>query len=206
VTGFTGATGVRAGGLHSLALKADGSVWAWGRNYSGQLGDGSTRDRNSPGQVSGLTGVTAIASGPDGSHNLALKTDGTVWAWGENGNGQLGDGSTTDRTTPIQVGGLTGVTAIAAGGAHSLALTGDGSVWAWGRNTDGQLGDGTTTERRTPVQVGSLGGVAAIAVGGYHSLASKSDGTLWAWGNNLYGSLGDGSDHQADFSCAGSVG
>ena len=124
--------------------------------------------------------MVAIAGGD--SHSLALKSDGTVWAWGYNGCGQLGDGSTTNRLTPVQVSGLTGVVAIAGGGSHSLALKSDGTVWAWGCNDYGQLGDGTTTNRLTPVQVSGLTGVVAIAGGGAHSLALKSDGTVWAWG------------------------
>jgi alpha-tubulin suppressor-like RCC1 family protein len=104
---------VSAGSDHSLALKADGTVWAWGYNYYGQLGDGTTVSKSTPVQVSGLTGVTAIAAG--GSHSLAVKGDGTVWTWGYNVYGQLGDGTNTQRETPVQVSGLTGATAIAAG-------------------------------------------------------------------------------------------
>ncbi len=127
-----------------------------------------------------------------GGHELALKNDGTVWAWGDNNLGQLGDGTTTNRYTPVQVLGLSGVTAIAAGYGHSLALKNDGTVWAWGYNSNGQLGDGTTTNRYTPVQVTGLSGVTAIAVGRSHSLALKNDGTVWAWGYNYRGQLGDG--------------
>ena len=134
--------------------------------------------------------VTAVAAG--GSHSLALKSDGKVWAWGGNGFGQLGDGTNTAHTTPAHVSDLTEVTAIAAGNTHSLALKSDGTVWAWGYNGDGRLGDGTNTNRYSPVQVQNLTGVTAIAVGEYHSLALKSDGTIWAWGNNDYGQLGDG--------------
>ena len=104
-----------AADVHSLALKSDGTVWAWGYNNYGQLGDGTTTDRHTPVSVSGLTGVTAIAGGY--GHSLALKSDGTVWAWGYNSYGQLGDGTTTDRHTPVDVSGLSGVTAIAGGGS-----------------------------------------------------------------------------------------
>ena len=123
-----------------------------------------------------------IAGG--GEHSIALKSDGTVWAWGNNWVGQLGDGTTSHRSTPVQVSGLSGVIAIAGGGYHSIALKSDGTVWAWGWNEYGQLGDGTTSHRSTPVQVSGLSGVIAIAGGGYHSIALKSDGTVWAWGNN----------------------
>jgi len=178
-----------AGGNHSLTLKIDGTVWAWGVNSVGQLGNGTTTSSNTPVQVSGLTVVAAIAAG--GNHSLALKNDGTVWTWGHNVFGQLGNGTTTSSNTPVQV--LTGAKAIAAGYNHSLALKDDGTVWAWGYNLYGQLGDGTTTTNSiTPVQVLNITGAKAIAAGGNHSLALKDDGTVWAWGYNLYGQLGDG--------------
>ncbi|MBI4492930.1 MAG: IPT/TIG domain-containing protein, partial [Chloroflexi bacterium] len=191
VSGLSGAIAVAAGGYHSLALKSDGTVWAWGGNGYGQLGDGSTSNRATPVQVSGLSGVIAVSAG--WQHSLALKNDGTVWAWGNNRFGQLGDGtSSTVRTTPVQVSGLSGVVAIAAGGYHSLALKNDGTVWAWGANWYGALGDGTATNRLTPVQVPGLSGVMAVAAGSAHSLALKGDGTVWAWGGNYSGQLGDG--------------
>ena len=176
------------GGAHSLAIKTDGSLWAWGDNQYGQLGDGTTTNRLTPVQV--LTGVAAVAVGD--LHSLALKTDGSLWAWGVNGDGELGDGTTTQRLTPVQV--LTGVAAVVGGNAHTLAIKTDGSLWAWGWNWYGELGDGTTTQRLTPVQV--LTGVAAVAGGGSHTLAIKTDGSLWAWGWNGYGELGDGSRTQ----------
>ena len=182
---------IAAGYGYSLALKNDGTVWAWGDNEAGQLGDGTTTQRNAAVQVSGLAGVSAIAAGY--MHSLALKSDGTVWAWGLNNHGQLGDGTQTDRYIPVQVPGLTDVIAIAAGEYHCLALKNDGTVWAWGDNEFGQLGDGSTTDRHTPVQVSGLSGVIAVAAGGLYSLALKSDGTVWAWGDNYRGQLGDGS-------------
>lgn len=136
---------------HSLATKADATIWAWGENTFGQIGDGTTTNRNVPTQVSGLSGVVDFA--PGGGHSLAIKNDGTVWAWGNNTNGQLGDGTNNNRTTPVQVSGLSNVMAVAAGMNHSLALKGDGTIWAWGDNSSGQLGDGTTTSRNTPVKV-----------------------------------------------------
>ena len=125
-------------------------------------------------------------------HSLALKSDGTVWAWGWNQYGALGDGTTNNRATAVQVSGLSGVVATGGGGFHSLALKSDGTVWAWGNNGGGELGDGTTIYRLTPVQVGGLSGVVALAGGGFHSLALKSDGTVWACGQNNEGQLGDG--------------
>ena len=198
VSGLTGVvTAIAAGYSHTVALKGDSKVWAWGRNYNGQLGDGTPTDRSTPVQVSGLTGVTDIAAGD--YHTVALKGgDGAVWTWGYNNNGQLGDGTTTQRRTPVQVrgyggtGNLTGVTAIAGGGSHTVALKGGGTVWAWGSNAVGQLGDGTTTQRTTPVQVSTLSGVTAIAAGLSHTVALKGDGTVWDWGYNNNGQLGDG--------------
>jgi alpha-tubulin suppressor-like RCC1 family protein len=127
-----------------------------------------------------------------GSHTLARALDGTVWAWGWNQYGQLGDGTTTTRTTPVQVPGLTGVIAVSAGGTHSLALKSDGTVWAWGLNNWGQIGDGTTTDRHSPVQITALSGVTSISAGFYHNLAlTPSD--LYAWGYNAMGQCGDDS-------------
>ncbi len=189
LNGLSGITAIAGGYSHGLALKKDGTVWAWGNNDYGQLGDGTEIDRATAVQVSGLSGITAIAGGY--SHSLALKNDGTVWAWGNNENGQLGDGTTVDKKTAVQVMGLSGITAIAGGYLHSLALKNDGTVWAWGNNDNGQLGDGTTMHARTAVQVSELSGITAIAGGGLHSLALKNGVTVWAWGSNSDGQLGD---------------
>ncbi len=196
-----------AGQYHSLGLKRDGSLWVWGANNRGQLGDGTTANRKFPVQI--MTGVKAVAAGLE--HSLALKTDGTLWAWGENCYGQLGNGkkdyqapayfdcvygyagtpSSTNNPNPVQI--LSDVVAIAAGEFHSLALKTDGTLWAWGLNDNGQLGDKTTTMHLTPVQV--LTGVAAIAAGERHSLAIKTAGGLWAWGKNANGQIGDGTTY-----------
>jgi len=156
-------------GGHVLALKKDGTVWAWGLNNAGQLGDGTTTNRATPVQVANLNQVVAIAAGgmgwyrsPMGGHSLALKADGTVWAWGLNNAGQLGDGTTTNRATPVQVSSLTDVVLIGAGAFHSVAVKKDGTVWAWGGNVYGELGDGTTTGRPTPVQMVGTGQLAQI--------------------------------------------
>ncbi|MDD5761565.1 MAG: hypothetical protein PHP88_03550 [bacterium] len=141
-----------------------------------------------------LTGAVspAIAAGSD-EHTVALKGDGTVWAWGGNYSGQLGDNTTTQRTLPVQVTGLSGVAAIAAGSGHTVALKSDNTVWAWGYNGTGQLGDNTSSNRLMPVAVAGLSGVVAVAAGGEHTVALKSDNTMWAWGNNASGQLGDNS-------------
>lgn len=132
---------VAAGKTHSLAVRGDGTVWAWGFNTSGQLGDGTYTLRRTPGQVSGPSGVIALAAGP--AHSLAVSGDGTVWSWGDNWRGQLGDGKVSvPRATPLQVAGLSNVLSVAAGEHHSLAVRDDGTVWAWGDNRSGQLGDG----------------------------------------------------------------
>ncbi len=188
VSNLTGVTAIAAGFYHSLALKSNGTVWAWGRNNYGQLGDGLTGegyDSNVPVQVVGptsgtyLTGIIAIAAGGtgnvgEGSHSLALRSDGTVWAWGWNYYGQLGDGysgASSDSNIPVQVSGLTGIEAIAAGGWHSLAITNTGSVKAWGYNGYGELGNGGNTDSDVPVLVSTINGMTHIAAGGYHSLA-----------------------------------
>jgi alpha-tubulin suppressor-like RCC1 family protein len=191
---ITGA--IAAGSYHSLALKADATVWAFGRNLNGQLGDGSTTNRPSPVQVSGLSNVAAIAAG--GSHSLALTASGAVMSWGLNTQGQLGDGSTVQKTSPVAVTGLgsTVIVAIAAGASHSVALTSTGTVLAWGQNTAGQLGQGSTSpsSSSTPGQVPGLTGVIAIAAHSDHTLAVKADGSVVAWGNNWNGQTGDGTN------------
>jgi len=200
-SGFlTGVVMIASGHDASLALKGDGTVWSWGSNGAGQLGNAVTPLSNVPVQVSGLTQVTAVAAGQ--RFGLALKQDGTVWAWGLDNRGQLGTGAPgAPVNSPVQVHNLGSVTALAAGAAYSLALKGDGSVWAWGANDNAQLGDGTQTERDAPVQVlgaggtGTLGGIIEVSAGGQddHSLALRSDGTVWAWGFDASGQLGDGS-------------
>jgi alpha-tubulin suppressor-like RCC1 family protein len=187
VSGLTDVIAISGGGHHSLALKSDGSVWAWGLNDHGRLGDGTTIDRLTPVQVVGLSGVIAISAGA--SHNLAIRADGTLWAWGQNAYGQLGDGTAVAKSTPVQI--TAGVSAVAAGRDHSLALMSDGTVWAWGSNQYGQLGDNTQVDHHLPAPVADLAGVTDIGAGSVHSLAIKPDGTLWAWGNNGWGQLGD---------------
>jgi alpha-tubulin suppressor-like RCC1 family protein len=190
----TGVKEIAAGYGHNLALQRDGTVWAWGRNYAGQVGNGNT-GTNQPSPVRLiLTNVVAVAAGS--AHSLALKMDGTVRAWGINTACQLGNSAynTTVVGVPVvEVSGLTNVVAVAGGGNHSLALKSDGTVWAWGANDYGQLGNGTVSEcHHSPSQVSGLTNVVAVSAGGNHSLALKSDGTVWAWGRNELGQLGDG--------------
>ena len=195
-TPLTGVSQLWKGGVsaHSCAVMTNGGVKCWGDNSQGQLGDNSTSHRFTPVNVNGLTsGVSAIALGL--SHSCALTTSGGVKCWGENIIGQLGDNSTTDRYTPVNVIGLTnGVTAIALGHDHSCALTGNGGVKCWGYNINGQLGDGNTTDSLNPIDVSGLtSGVSAIALGSFHSCALTTNGGIKCWGYNAHGQLGDGS-------------
>jgi alpha-tubulin suppressor-like RCC1 family protein len=169
VSGLSSVKTVAAGYHHNLALKNDGTVWAWGCNFQGDLGTGTLDSSDAPVQVAGLSGATSIAAGQ--LHSLALKGDGTVWAWGDNYFGQLGNGGESAySSTPVQVSGLSGVVAIAAGRHHSMAIRRDGTVWAWGINDVGQLGDKTTTNSFTPVQVRTMSHAVAIAAGAFHGL------------------------------------
>jgi hypothetical protein len=185
IPGINGVSAIAAGANHTIAIKTDGSLWAWGWNSDGQLGDGTRVDRTTPMKIAGIDGVIAIAAGY--AHTLALKADGSLWAWGYNGQGQLGNGlsgETYGSRTPEQII-ASGVTAIAAGNNHSVALKTDGSLWAWGNNAHGQLGDGTTEEWRTPKQI-MASGVTAMAAGDMSTLTIKADGSLWAWGKTGY--------------------
>jgi alpha-tubulin suppressor-like RCC1 family protein len=232
IPGLSDIVAISAGNNHGLALKGDGTVWSWGRANEGQLGrsvpnpaqvgqvdvltdvvgiaagsidslaikrDGSVSIwgiiggyPSGPVQVTGLAGVAQVAVG--NGHQLALKTDGenggTVWAWGQNYGGQLGDGTAVDRVAPVATAGLSSVLAVRAGVQHSLALKADGSVWGWGVNNAGDLGDGTGTPRSTPVLSQGLDSATDVVAGSFHSLALRADGSVWAWGWNAYGQLG----------------
>ncbi|GIM86681.1 hypothetical protein Sar04_34170 [Salinispora arenicola] len=190
----TTVTAIAGSDTHSLALTSAGTVLAWGGNSSGQLGNGSTTSSSTPVAVSLPAGTTVTAIAAGAGHSLAVTSTGAALAWGDNSVGQLGNGSTTDSSTPVAVSLPAGttVTAIAGGLGHSLAVTSTGAALAWGNNAQGQLGDGTTTSRSTPITV-RLPLVTAVAAGSFHSLASTSTGATYAWGRNSSGQLGNGS-------------
>ena len=188
---------IAAGNDHACALTTDGGVKCWGKNGWGQLGDGTTTQRLTPTPVSGLSsGVAEITAGS--TQTCAIITGGAVKCWGGNANGQLGDGTTTQRLTPTAVIGLaSGVTAIAAGANHTCALTTGGGVLCWGYNGTFQLGDGTWTPRLTPTAVsGLLSDGAGITAGDQHTCALTTDGEIKCWGDNGRGQLGDGTSMQ----------
>jgi alpha-tubulin suppressor-like RCC1 family protein len=193
---------VAAGAYHMVGIRPDGTLWAWGWNVYGTLGDGTTTQRNAPVQIG--NGYSSVAAGSQ--HTAAVQADGTLWAWGDNHSGQLGDGTTTSQLVPKVIG--SGYASVAAGSSHTVAVKADGTLWAWGENLAGQVGDGTTTQRTAPVQIGS--GYASVAAGSSHTVAVKTDGTLWAWGAGVttatqrngpkqigsgYASVAAGSDH-----------
>ncbi|MGG1657973.1 S-layer homology domain-containing protein [Brevibacillus sp. NRS-1366] len=181
---------------HTVALKSDGTVWTWGNNEHGQLGIG-TIDKGSsvPVQVPNMSDVVAIAAGS--LHTLALKSNGTVWTWGYNYYGQLGNGTTGGSSVPVHVSNLSGVIAISAQYLQSAALRSDGTVWTWGSNFYGQLGYDTKREiNPTPKQVPKVKGIVSIAQGQLFTVALASNGTVWTWGLNLLASLGNGTSGQ----------
>lgn len=180
------------GDYHTLVALSDGSVWTWGYNLFGALGLGYTNEFvNVPTQVAGLNNVVAVAGGRN--HSLALKSDGSVWAWGGNSIYQLGDNTTVQRTLPVLVG-LTGVVAISAGDTFSMALKSDGSVWTWGWGAYGQLGGGSTVPNRVPGLVTGVSGIVGIATGWFAAYALHADGRVWSWGENSSGQLGNGTN------------
>lgn len=175
-----------------LAIKTNGTLWGWGGNAGGLLGESNISSRPYPTQIGTDSNWETLVTGA--AHALALKTDGTLWAWGVGVNGQTGDTlpPTFFRSSPRQVGTDTWIY-IACGFQSSFGIKSDGTLWGWGRNDAGQLGDGTTVERRLPVQIGTDSDWVAVAAGYQHGVALKSNGALYTWGTNDFGQLGNGS-------------
>ena len=184
---------VSAGGFHSLGVTDDGIAYAWGRNLSGRLGDGTITDRSSPiTVVGGITNWSQLSAGA--VHSLGVTDDGIAYAWGSNGSGRLGDGTRIDRSSPVTViGGITNWSQVSAGGFHSLGLTDDGIAYAWSSGFSGILGNGSTIARSSPVTVvGGITNWSQLSAGDLHSLGVTDDGIAYAWGRNINGQLGDG--------------
>jgi alpha-tubulin suppressor-like RCC1 family protein len=174
---------------HSFVLKTDGSLWAWGGNMNGEIGDGTTTDRYTQVQI-GTREWKQVSAGFN--HTLAIKADGSLWAWGSNIIGQLGDGTDADKIIPVRIGTANNWKQVSAGSNYSVAIKTDGSLWAWGFNDRGQLGTGFTEINYTPVRIGSSSDWKMVAARNNFTVAIRKDSTLWAWGCNDHGQLGDG--------------
>jgi len=191
---------VAVGSNYTIAIKTGGTLWAWGYNHYGQLGlgdSGEGTERIIPTQIGAGIDWVAVSTSSNRLHTIALKTGGTIWAWGKNNYGKLGLDDYTDRDTPTQVGIDTDWASVAAGSHHTLARKTDNTLWAWGCNKEGQSGFGNTDQAITPRKIGTDTDWIAVAAGGYsdrgYTLARKTDGTIWAWGRNeSYGQLGLG--------------
>ena len=170
---------------YSFIIMPDNSLWGWGSNWSGQLGDGTTTDRHTPIWI--MDDVVSVSAG--NSHTMVIRVDGSLWGWGDNGLGQLGDGTSIRRSTPIWI--MDDVVAVATGSQHTMALRADGSLWGWGSNSVGQIGDGSPANfRLIPVRI--MDDVVAVATGFQHTMAITTDSNLWGWGYNRFGLVGDG--------------
>tara|TARA_R110000868_G_scaffold130758_1_gene340588 strand:+ start:500 stop:1711 length:1212 start_codon:yes stop_codon:yes gene_type:complete len=188
-----------AGQFYSAAISVAGDLYMWGVNSAGQLGFGDTVSRSTPVMLSGNKWVQVVTASstaeaiPSNSHTLAIRQDNTLWAWGYNDMGQLGDGTTVDKNSPIQIGSEAFWISVAVGANHSMAIRSDGSLYAWGDNSSGKLGLGDTTDRSSPVQVGNLNTWRQVKCSQINTYAIKSNGTLWAWGSGTQGQLGNNS-------------
>ena len=198
---------IMGGETHNLALKSDGTLWSWGYNFVGELGDGTTNSAALPVQVGlgsmpPLTNVTKL--GGRTYFSLAVKSDGTIWGWGMNSSGQMGTGTMTSyEVTPVMVsssqpgGAVNNPVQVSCGYTYGVALSTNGTVWTWGIGIHGELGTGTNTQSLIPAQVPGLSNVIAVSSGWKHTLALASDGVVWTWGLNSHGELGDGTSNNA---------
>ncbi len=188
---------IATGEVHGCARDDEGSAWCWGGNVYGQIGDGSTAARHAATRVLALAGVLEVAVRGflmhESGHSCARRMDGTVWCWGRNDRGQLGDGTLIDRNAPVQVGGVDDAAGIAVGRHHSCVRRADRSVACWGRDEHGQLGNGAAGDSTSPSPVVDLTDAEAIAAGGLHTCALRAGGTVVCWGYNVAGQLGDAS-------------
>ena len=176
----------------TLAVKIDGTLWSWGLNDYGQLGLGNITSYSSPKQVGSLTDWSSIGCSGNTSNVAAIKTDGTLWTWGDNNDGGLGQGNITNKSSPVQVGALTNWSQVTGGESFMAAIKTNGTLWTWGKNDQGQLGLGNVTKYSSPKQVGALTNWSKVTGGQQFVLAVKTDGTLWSWGSNENGQLGNG--------------
>jgi len=179
-------------GTHSLAIRSDNTLWAWGNNSTGQLGQGDVVLRSSPTQIGTSSWKALATNGAANGYSLAIRSDNTLWVWGNGANGQLGQNSIVSYSSPVQIG-TSSWTAVGGSNNNSVALRSDGTIWAWGLNSVGQLGDGTIVNRSSPVQIGTSSWLILATSGvGSHTAAIRSGNTLWVWGLNSSGQLGDG--------------
>jgi len=183
---------VACGEYFTVAIKTNGTIWSWGANAGyGQLGQGDVTVRSSPTQIGALTDWADVSCGDE--HVIAIKTNGTIWSWGDGASGKLGDGTTTKKSSPVQIGSATDWTIVETGLGTSYAINDSGELWAWGAGDNGGLGTGGGASLSTPTQVGALTTWEDISAGLSYAIALQTDGTLWAWGANASGQVGNGS-------------
>jgi alpha-tubulin suppressor-like RCC1 family protein len=184
---------VATGGANTIAIKSNGSLWAWGSVNSGMLGNGeSPFNLIKVNPSTSWSKISASNSADNSIHMMGIRVDGTLWGWGMNNNGQLGDNTTNNKNSPLQIGTLSNWAQISSGNSFTMAIKTDGTLWGWGVNNNYDLGDGTTTNKSSPVQIGTFTDWSKVSAGASYGMAIKTDGTLWGWGYNYYGRIGSG--------------